>query len=364
MQIKEITSYLESLAPLATQESYDNSGFICGDKNIEVTNALISLDCTEDIIQEAIDRGCNLVISHHPIVFVGLKSFTGKNYVERTVIKAIKNDIAIYAIHTNLDNYEFGVNKKIGNFLNIKSPRILSPNSASISKLITLVPTSHKDQILEALFNAGAGQIGNYSECSFSSEGQGSFKANKKANQFIGETNTRHLESEAKVEVIIPNHKVSQVLNELIKNHPYEEVAYDIIQLQNKNKNQGSGMIGELENEMDTVEFLQFLKDTFKCGIIKHTELVNSKVKKIAWCGGSGSFLLHKAKQQQADIFITGDFKYHEFFDAENQIIIADIGHFESEQFTIELISELLSKKFIKFAPCLTEINTNPVKYY
>ena len=364
MQIKEITNYLESLAPLATQESYDNSGLICGDKNTEITNALISLDCTEVIIQEAIDKGCNLIISHHPIVFSGLKSFTGKNYVERTVIKAIKNDIAIYAIHTNLDNYEFGVNKKIGDLLNIKSPRILSPNSASISKLITLVPSSHKDQVIEALFNAGAGQIGNYSECSFTSEGQGSFKANENANQFIGDTDKRHLELETKIEVIIPNYKVNHVLSELIKSHPYEEVAYDIIQLQNKNKNEGSGMIGELDSEIDTTEFLKFLKETFKCGVIKHTELITSKVKKIAWCGGSGSFLLKNAKQQGAHIFITGDFKYHEFFDAENQIIIADIGHFESEQFTIELISELLSKKFIKFAPCLTEINTNPVKYY
>jgi dinuclear metal center YbgI/SA1388 family protein len=364
MQIKDITNYLESLAPLATQESYDNSGLICGDKNLEVSNALISLDCTEAIIQEAIDRGCNLVISHHPIVFGGLKTFTGKNYVERTVIKAIKNDIAIYAIHTNLDNYEFGVNKKIGDLLKIKSPKVLSPNSASISKLITLVPNTHKETVLEALFNAGAGQIGNYSECSFSTEGNGSFKANEKANQFIGETNTRHLETETKIEVIIPNHKVSHVLNEMLKSHPYEEVAYDIIQLQNSNKNEGSGMIGELDTAMDTVEFLQFVKDTFKCGIIKHTELITPKVKKIAWCGGSGSFLLKKAKQQHADIFITGDFKYHEFFDAENQTIIADIGHFESEQFTIELISELLSKKFIKFAPCLTAINTNPVKYF
>jgi len=364
MQIKDITNYLESLAPIPSQASYDNSGLICGDKTNEITNALISLDCTEDIIQEAIDRGCNLVISHHPIVFSGLKSFTGKNYVERTVIKAIKNDIAIYAIHTNLDNYEFGVNKKIGDLLNIKSPRILAPNSATISKLVTLVPNTHKDIVLEALFNAGAGQIGNYSECSYSSKGEGSFKANENANQFIGTTAERHIEAESKIEVIIPNYKVSQVVSEMIKSHPYEEVAYDIIQLQNTNKNEGSGMIGELDTEMDTVTFLKLLKDTFKCGIIKHTELIKPKIKTIAWCGGSGSFLLKNAKQHQADIFITGDFKYHEFFDAENQIIIADIGHFESEQFTIELISELLSKKFIKFAPCLTAINTNPVKYY
>jgi dinuclear metal center YbgI/SA1388 family protein len=364
MQIKDITNYLESLAPLSSQESYDNAGLICGDKNTTVTNALISLDCTEEIIQEAIDRGCNIVISHHPIVFKGLKTLTGKNYVERTLIKAIKNDIAIYAIHTNLDNYEFGVNKKIGDLLNIKSPKILVPASQTLNKLSFYVPHSHKEIVLEALFKVGAGQIGNYSECSYSINGEGSFKANKKAIPFVGEIDKRHLEQEVKIEVLVSSHNITSVTSQLFSAHPYEEVPYDIYPLNNKNNYEGSGMIGELENEMNTVEFLQHLKDTFKCGVIKHTNVCKSTVKTIAWCGGSGSFLLKNAKQQKADIFITGDFKYHEFFDSENQIIIADIGHFESEQFTIDLIGELLSKNFTKFAPCLTGINTNPVKYF
>jgi len=364
MQIKDITNYLENLAPLSSQESYDNSGLICGSKNTTVINALISLDCTEDIIQEAIDRGCNLVISHHPIVFKGLKSFTGKNYVERTIIKAIKNDIAIYAIHTNLDNYEFGVNKKIGDLLNVKYPQILAPSNNTINKLMVYVPNAYKQVVLDSLFNAGAGKIGNYSEVSYSINGEGSYKANEMANQFIGKTDQRHLENEIKLEVLVSTHKLESVISNLISAHPYETVAYDIVPLNNKNNYEGSGMIGELEMEVDSQEFLQQLKDTFNCGIIKHTKLTCTSVKKIAWCGGSGSFLLKNAKQQKADIFITGDFKYHEFFDAENQIIIADIGHFESEQFTIELIGELLSKNFTKFAPCLTGINTNPVKYF
>lgn len=364
MQIKDITNYLESLAPLSSQESYDNAGLICGDKNTTVTNALISLDCTEEIIQEAIDRRCNIVISHHPIVFKGLESFTGKNYVERTIIKAIKNDIAIYAIHTNLDNFEFGVNKKIGDLLNVTSPRILAPSRQTLNKLIVYVPITHKETVLESLFNSGAGQIGNYTECSFSTNGEGTFKANERAVPFIGEANKRHHEKEVKIEVLISTHKTPSIISNMISAHPYEVVAYDIFPLVNENNYEGSGMIGDLKNEMETTAFLRHLKDTFKCGLIKHTNICKSTIKTIAWCGGSGSFLLKNAKQQDADIFITGDFKYHEFFDAENQIIIADIGHFESEQYTIDLIGELLSKKFIKFAPCLTGINTNPVKYF
>ena len=364
MQIKDITNFLENLAPLSSQESYDNAGLICGDKNTEVTNALISLDCTEDIVQEAMDRGCNLIISHHPIVFKGLKSFTGKNYVERTIIKAIKNDIAIYAIHTNLDNYRFGVNKKIGDLLGIKSTQILAPSSNNLNKLIVYVPNANKEELLGSLFKAGAGHIGDYSECSFETSGSGTFKAGLNTNPFVGQKEIRHTEKESKLEVLVSHHQLHSVVNTMLKMHPYEEVAYDIIPLANKNTYEGAGMIGELEESMDTMAFLTKLKSTFNCGIIKHTSIHQAKIKKIAWCGGSGSFLLQSAKQQGADIFITGDFKYHEFFDAENQIIIADIGHFESEQYTIDLIGDLLSENFTKFAPCLTGINTNPVKYF
>ena len=364
MQIKDITNYLESLAPLSSQESYDNAGLICGQPQTEITNTLISLDCTEEIIEEAIKRNCNLVISHHPIVFRGLKSLTGKNYVERTIIKAIKNDIAIYAIHTNLDNYLKGVNYKIANLLGIKQPRILAPSNNTLNKLNVYVPLSHKDEVMNALFNAGAGQIGNYSECSFTAKGTGSFKPNEKANPYVGKIDERHYENEVKVEVLLSSHQKNKIVKAMLDAHPYEEVAYDIYPLLNTNQYEGAGMIGELPQAVDSLYFLQQLKDTFKCGVIKHTELCKSKIKTVAWCGGSGSFLLKQAKQQKADVFITGDFKYHEFFDAENQIIIADIGHFESEQYTIDLIAELLSENFINFAPCLTDINTNPVKYF
>jgi len=364
MQIKEITNYLESLSPLGSQESYDNSGLICGDKNWELTNALISLDCLESTVDEAIQKGCNLIISHHPIVFKGLKKINGSNYIERVLISAIKHDIALYAIHTNLDNYKLGVNKKIGDLLGVKHPKILAPASQSLEKLSVFTPVTHQDSVLNALFDAGAGHIGNYSECSFSSEGNGSFKANEKAAPHVGEKNQRHYEPEVKLEVLMSTHRKNAIIQAMLSTHPYESVAYDIVPINNLNYDEGSGMYGELDKPLPTLDFLKHLKSIFNCGVIRHTNIHQKNIKKVAWCGGSGSFLLPNAKGVDADIYITGDFKYHEFFDAENKIIIADIGHFESEQFTIELIHEILSKKFTTFAAYLTESKTNPVNYF
>jgi dinuclear metal center YbgI/SA1388 family protein len=364
MKISDITNYLESLAPLSSQESYDNSGLLTGSKNDEVTNALLVLDCTEAVVDEAIRRECNLIIAHHPIIFKGLKKLTGRNYVERTIIKAIQNNIAIYAMHTNLDNFKYGVNKKIGDLLGISNPKILQPAENTLTKLTVFVPIDHAEKVLNALFDAGAGKIGNYSDCSYSSNGNGTFKAGELASPFVGETGVRHSEPETKIEVLISNHRVNQIVSAMITAHPYEEVAYDLIPLSNSNIHEGAGMIGDLTVPLSETEFLQKIKSTFKCEMIRHTNLSGKLIQRVAWCGGSGSFLLSKAIGAKADIFITGDFKYHEFFDTENQIVIADIGHFESEQFTIDLLGELLQEKFPKFAPSIGETNTNPIKYF
>ncbi|MCH2234136.1 MAG: Nif3-like dinuclear metal center hexameric protein [Crocinitomicaceae bacterium] len=363
MKISAVTNYLESLAPLSSQEGYDNSGMIVGDKEKELTKALISLDCTEEIIEEAIQNGCNLIIAHHPIVFKGLKSFTGKNYVERTVISAIKNDIAIYAIHTNLDNYRGGVNKKISDKLGIKNPKVLSPSKDTLSKISVFCPVANTNDVKNAMFQAGAGNIGEYSHCSFSAGGEGTFMASENANPYVGNKNEVHKEEEVKIEVIASNHKLSKILNALLEAHPYEEVAYDIYPLANINKYEGAGMYGDLESPINTEDFLQNLKKSFNCGVIRHTAILKDSISRVAWCGGSGSFLLSNAKRVNADIYITGDFKYHEFFDAENQILIADIGHYESEQFTSELIAELCAENFTNFAAYLSKTNTNPIKY-
>ena len=364
MKLKEITSFLESYAPLAYQESYDNSGLICGSKEMEITSALICLDSTEAVIDEAIANKCNLVIAHHPIIFDGLKKINGANYVERVIIKAIKNDIAIYAAHTNLDNLHNGVNSKIAEKLELKNCTVLAPSSkALLKKIATYCPKSHADKLKMALFAAGAGSIGDYEECSFSSNGIGTFKAKKGTRPFVGEVGKQHQEEEVKIDMIYPAHIESKIITAMYGAHPYEEVAYDLSPLTNMNTRVGAGLIGELTKAVDEMEFLKILKKKMNAEGIRYTTLRNKKIKKVAVCGGSGSFLLKNAIQKQADIFITGDFKYHQFFDADNQIVIADIGHYESEQFTNQLFYDILRKKFNTFALLISKINTNPVKY-
>lgn len=364
MKLGEITAYLEALVPLSWQESYDNCGLLIGDKNSEVTAALISLDCTEAIVDEAIEKGCNLIVSHHPIVFSVLKKITGADYVQRTVIKAIQNSIAIYAIHTNLDHFDKGVNFEIGNRLGLTNLKILAPKKEQLFKLVVFVPKENCSQINEALFQAGAGELGNYSACHFRSEGIGSFEPNTSAQPFIGNSGIYEEVEEMRVEYLVQQHRVGNVIQTLLKAHPYEEVAYDLIPIANTDATIGAGMIGELPQSMEGEAFLTFVKKTFKTGCIRHTDLMNKSIKRVAFCGGAGSFLLPEAKKQNADIFITGDYKYHEFFDAENQIVIADIGHFESEQYTSNLIADILKKKFTTFAVHLTGINTNPINYF
>jgi len=365
MKIAEIIREIEQFAPPVFQESYDNAGLITGDLSAEATGVLLCLDSTEEIIDEAIAKKCNVVVAHHPIVFSGIKKLTGKNYIERTIIKAIKHDIAIYAAHTNLDNVYEGVNKKIGEKLGIHSPAILQPKAEQLSKLVVFVPHDNAQAVRQAMFDAGAGVIGNYDECSYNLQGIGTFKAGNDTNPYVGKQGQLHFEPETRIEVIVPNYLLSQVIAQMTEAHPYEEVAYDVYPLKNTWNSIGSGMYGELPESVSLREFFDKIKNVFQCKVIRHTaKNVDIPVKTIAWCGGTGSFLLPQAKAVKADVFITGDFKYHQFFDAENQIIIADIGHFESEQFTIELFYELLTKKFSNFAIRLTEKNTNPINYY
>jgi dinuclear metal center YbgI/SA1388 family protein len=363
MKLREITNYLESIAPLAYQESYDNSGLICGHHEMEITGAVICLDSTEAVIEEAIANKCNLVIAHHPIVFSGIKKFNGKNYVERVIIKAIQNNIAIYAAHTNLDNVAKGVNSKIAEKIGLTNCRILAPMHNTLKKLTTFCPDDHAAALRTALFAAGGGAIGNYDACSFNTSGIGTFRAGENTNPFVGEKGKQHEEKETKIELIYPGYLESRLLKALFTAHPYEEVAYDILALDNANNSIGAGMVGDLAEEMEETTFLKNLKQTMKTDVVRYTALKGKKIKTVAVCGGSGSFLLKNAIAAGADVFVTGDFKYHQFFDAENQIVIADIGHYETEQFTMELFYDILSEKFSTFAIHLSKINTNPINY-
>lgn len=362
-KIKEIIHFLENIAPRPLQEDYDNAGLLTGNQQSETDHVLVSLDVTEAVIDEAIKKKCNLIVSHHPIIFRGLKKLTGSNYVERSVLKAIKSDIALYAIHTNLDNVNTGVNKKIGDLLGVKHMKILLPKNDNLAKLTTFVPADHTETVLNALAEAGAGNIGNYKKCSFRLKGKGTFQPTAAANPYVGESNVLEEVDEDRIEVLFPLHLQNTVLSALKNAHPYEEVAYYLHQLVNENQDSGSGMIGELENGMPAEEFIEYLKKVLQVPVVRHTALVKSTIKKIAWCGGSGSFLLKQAIKQQADIFISADFKYHEFFDAENHIIIADVGHYESEQYTQDLLIEFMTKHFSNIKFYKTEVNTNPIRY-
>ncbi|MBX3252618.1 MAG: Nif3-like dinuclear metal center hexameric protein [Chitinophagaceae bacterium] len=364
MKIKDIINVLENRAHPSLQESYDNAGLITGNPEEECTGILCTLDATEAVVEEAIAKKCNCIVAHHPIVFKGLKKITGKTYVERTIIKAIKHDIAIYAIHTNLDNIMEGVNGYMAAKLELTNCEPLLSKAGVLKKLYTFVPQAQAEQVRKAVFDAGAGHIGNYSECSFNAEGTGTFKGGEGANPFAGVPGQRHAESEVKLEVIFPGWLQHRVTEALIQAHPYEEPAYDIVLLENSHRRVGSGLTGLLPAPCEAGHFLEKLKKAFQLPVIRHTALTHGIIRRVSLCGGAGSFLISNALHFKSDIYITSDIKYHEFFDADSCMILADIGHYESEQFTTDLLYDILQEKFPTFAVLKTAVNTNPVLYY
>ncbi|MDD4214681.1 MAG: Nif3-like dinuclear metal center hexameric protein [Bacteroidales bacterium] len=361
MKIREVLDYFERVIPLEFQESYDNSGLQTGNPEKELRCALLTLDVTEKTIEEAHKKKCNLIISHHPLIFHGLKKISGATPIERIIEKAIKSDISIYAAHTCLDNNINGLNSFVAQKMGIKNIKILSPSQNTLKKLVVFCPIDYAEKLRKTLFEAGAGHIGNYDSCSFNVAGTGSFRAGEGANPFVGETNMLHFENEIRIETIFPGIIQHQLIQAMLKAHPYEEVAYDIYPLDNFYYSIGSGIIGELEKEHNTEEFLLFLKDFFKTNCLKHNKTKISKIKTIAFCGGSGSFLINKAIEQKADIFITADLKYHDF--QTDEILLADSGHYETEIFAHELITSLIIKKFPTFAFLFSENISNPVSY-
>jgi len=364
MKIKEILLVLENLAPVSLQEDYDNTGLTIGRPDAETEGCLICLDVNEAVIDEAARKNCSLIVSHHPVIFKGLKRLTGQTLTERIVARALREDIAICSVHTNLDNVSEGVNRMLCRQLGLVNLSILRKSNGLLRKLVTFCPVDYTGKVREALFNAGAGHIGEYDQCSFNSEGTGSFRAGDKANPFVGGIGEIHFEKETRIETIFPAYKQKDVIGALMESHPYEEVAYDIYHLDNEFDLAGSGMIGELENEMTEIEFLRRLKDVLKTPCIRHSPLLGKMVRTVAVCGGSGSFLLQDAIHQHADFYVTADIKYHQFFDADGKIVIADAGHYETEQFTCNLLADYLKKKFANFAVQISETPVNPVNYF
>lgn len=370
MQIKAITDFLENLAPLYLQESFDNSGLLLGSHQQEVNKALCTLDVTEAVVEEAIEKGCQLILAHHPLIFSPLYQLNGKNHVERAILKALKNDIAIYAAHTNLDNAGAGVNAKIADKLGLKNTEILRPKAGILKKLVTFCPNLNSNSgeyypgiIRQALFNAGAGKIGDYDQTSFNMQGKGTFRPPDASQPFVGEKQRMHVQDEIRIETVFPAYLQKDVIQTLFDAHPYEEVAYDVYPLDNTFTPTGSGMVGELPEKMEESDFLNHVKTTMQANGIRHTNLTGQSVKKVAICGGAGRFLLKDAIKAGAEAFVTSDFKYHDFFDVEDQFLLADIGHYESEQFTIDLLYDWVKHEFPNFDLYKTEVNTNPIHY-
>jgi dinuclear metal center YbgI/SA1388 family protein len=363
MQLSEITKHLEQLAPLAYAEDFDNVGLLTSHTN-DITGILVCHDALEEVIEEAIAKKCNLVVCFHPILFSGLKKITGKNYVERAIIKAIKNDIAIYSVHTALDNHQNGVNKIFCDALGLTNTKVLIPKQNFIQKLVTYTQPDNAEKLRNDLFDAGAGNIGNYENCSFNSQGIGTYMGNENSNPEYGDRFEFVESKEIKIEVTFEKYLQKNILKALFSNHVYEEVAYEIYQTENEHQNIGLGMIGELEKPMKPSEFLQFVKDKMECGGIRHSQFLTTEIKKVAVLGGSGSFAIKNAISAGADAFLTADLKYHQFYEAENKLLLADIGHFESERYTKNYIVDFLKEKITNFAIILSELNTNPVKYF
>lgn len=363
IKIKDIIKEIEQYAPLPLQENFDNAGVQVGDINQFATGALLCLDVTEEVIDEAIEMECNLIISHHPLAFKSFKSLTGSTYVERCMMKACKYDLVIYAAHTNLDNAVGGVNYRLAELIGLQNVRILSPQKGVLLKLVTFVPASYADLVRTTLFNAGAGCIGNYDSCSYNLKGEGTFRANENCHPFCGEIGELHVENEIRIETILPAYKKSSVTRALLSVHPYEDPAFDFYSLDNTWDQAGSGIVGELPDAEDERSFLLRIKDLFQVGCVKHSAFTGKPIREVAICGGSGAFLIKEAINYGADIFITGEARYNDFYDVEDRILLAVIGHYESEVCTKDIFYNIISKKFSTFAVHFSNVNSNPVKY-
>jgi dinuclear metal center YbgI/SA1388 family protein len=363
MKLKELCFYLDTAVPLSYQEDYDNSGLQIGLPEKEISMAMIALDVTEEVVEEAIKNKCDVIVSHHPLIFAGIKRIGGKTYTERIIYKAVRHDIAVYSSHTNLDIFSNGVSRKMAEKIGLTDIQVLSPLKNRLFKLVTYIPESHLDVVRDSLFEAGAGVVGNYDKCGFTTPGTGSFRGGNSSRPFVGEKGKMHFENEIRFETVLLSHLKEKVLKKLLEVHPYEEVAYDIYALENENSEVGLGCVGEFNDPQGEDEFLKLLSSVFKAQGIRYSKPTGRIVRKVALCSGAGISLLNSAIDSEADAFITSDIKYHNFFDADNKILIVDIGHYESEKFSTEILYDLIIKKFPKFAVRFSETSTNPINY-
>ncbi|MEG0499933.1 MAG: Nif3-like dinuclear metal center hexameric protein [Rikenellaceae bacterium] len=363
MVVSEVIKIIEGFAPPALAENFDNVGLMVGDKSMRVRGILLTLDVVEESVDEAVERGLNLIITHHPLIFSPLKSLTGKNYIERVLIRAIKQGVAIYSAHTNLDSVQQGVSFRLGEKLGLQKMQVLRPVKNNLLKLVVYSPFNYSNGIRKALADSGAGFIGQYDSCSFSAMGEGRFRATAGLRPFVGSVGELHTEKEERIETVVQRHKLAETLVQLRRVHPYEEMAYDVMPLENMDPSVGLGVIGEFSEEMDVYDFLGGVKKILQIPMIKYSAPVKNRIRRVALCGGAGASFINDAINSGADIYVTGDLKYHDYFVPDGRITIADIGHFESEQFTLDIFNDVLIKKITNFTVCKTALNCNPINY-
>jgi dinuclear metal center YbgI/SA1388 family protein len=364
MILQHILNELESLAPPEYQEEWDNSGLLLGSPAREITGIIVSLDTTMEVLHEAISNHCNLIVSHHPFIFQGIRKITPDLPAYHLLRRLIQEDIAVYALHTSLDNSWMGINQYLGQKLGLMNTSILAPKRDSLKKLVVFCPVDHAEKVRNALFEAGAGHIGNYDCCSYNSSGQGSFRASEKANPFVGKRKVIHFEPEIRIEVIFPSAREKPLIDSMRAAHPYEEVAFDLYPLTNSFDRAGSGIVGFLEKPMSEQRFIRIVKSLVGLNSIRHSAFLGRKIRKVAISSGAGGFLIPDVIRSEADIFLTSDLKYHQFQEPGGKLLLMDIGHYESESFMKEMIRAFLIEKFPNFAVLVSATETNPVKYF
>lgn len=370
MKIKHLGQVLDQLAPFAYQMSFDNSGLQVGHPEDPIEKILCTLDVTDAVLEEAIQQQADCIVAHHPLIFSPLKKLTGQTPTERLVIKAIRHGIGIYAVHTNLDQVSEGVNQRLAQALGLTNTQILQPSNRALKKLVTFCPSMNSEDghyypgiIRQALFEAGAGQTGGYDQASFNAKGKGTFRAPEGSSPFVGKEDQMHVQEEVRIETIFPSAIQGQVISALQSAHPYEEVAYDVYTLDNTFNDVGAGMLGKLPEAVGEMHFLRDLKANLHAQGLRHTALTGNHIERVALCGGAGRFTLSKAVKEGADALVTADFKYHDFFDVDQQLLLVDVGHYESEQFTPEILYNYIAKELPETSVTISACNTNPIYY-
>lgn len=361
--LKEIANCFEAMAPLSHQESYDNSGIQLGEPDKQIDSALVTLDLNEQVAEEAIRLGVDLIVTHHPLIFKPLKQISGATPTERMVIGCLRHDIAVYACHTNLDASPQGVSHYLARKLGITNGTLLEPRQGLFTKLVVYIPAHAFPKVREALFQAGAGTMGDYEQCGFSAHGLGSFLPGKETHPYVGTPEQFHEEPEVRFETLFPSRLKKRVVEALMASHPYEEPAFDLFPLLNASNDAGFGWVGNLPEPLSAGHFLEKLKEKLACGALRYSTPPSRPIQKVAICGGSGSDLLGLAIAAGADAFVTADLKYHAFQAAEGALLLVDAGHYETEQFTKELFYDVLTKKFNNFAVHISKVKTNPINY-